>query len=138
VNFLNVGPWELMVLLIIAILLLGPRRMVELARTIGNVASQMRQLSNEFLGTIQAELRATEHETHQTLENIAKGETEPVASIRAEIEATEHETRQALEDIAKGETEPVASIRAALEDTERETRQVLEDTIKDEPGQRAG
>ena len=137
-NFLNVGPWELMVLLIIAILLLGPKRMVELARIIGHATSQMRQLSNEFLGTIQAELRATEHETHQTLENIAKGEPEPVASIRAELEATEHETRQTLEDIAKGKPEPVASIRAALEDTERETRQVLEDIIKDEPGQRAG
>ena len=129
-----------MVLLIIAILLLGPKRMVELARTIGHATSQIRQLSNEFLGTIQAELRATEHETHQTLENIAKGEPEPVASIRAELEATERETRQALEDIAKGEPEPVVSIRAALEDTERETRQVLENVVKvkDEPGQRAG
>ena len=71
-NFLNVGPWELTVVLIIAILLVGPRRMAEIARTIGRTTSQMRRLSSEFLGTIQAELQATEQEAQQALESIAK------------------------------------------------------------------
>ena len=44
-NFLNVGPWEVTVILIIAILVVGPKRMVEVGRSIGRAASQMRRLS---------------------------------------------------------------------------------------------
>jgi len=79
VNFLNVGPWELTVILIIAILLIGPKRMMELARAIGRVTSQLRKLSNEFTASIQAELQATERETRQVLEDIVKDEPGPRA-----------------------------------------------------------
>lgn len=100
-NFLNVGPWELMVILVIAILLVGPRRVVEIARTIGRVTAQMRKLSGEFMGTIQAELRATEQEARQVLENVVEEGQQPVASIPAEFQATERETHEALEEIVE-------------------------------------
>ncbi|RLC63980.1 MAG: hypothetical protein DRI80_02545 [Chloroflexota bacterium] len=78
-DFLNVGPWEVTVILIITLLLVGPRRMVELARTFGRATSQLRQLSNEFTATIQAELLATEREARQALENIIEAESAPKA-----------------------------------------------------------
>lgn len=102
-NFLNVGPWELTVILIIAILLIGPQRMIELARAIGRVTSQLRRMSNEFTATIQAELRATEREVRQALEHTVEKKPEPIASIQAELQATERETRQALENVVKDE-----------------------------------
>jgi sec-independent protein translocase protein TatB len=99
VNFLNVGPWELAVILIIAILLVGPKRMAEMARTIGRVTSQMRTLSDEFIGVIQAELQETENETHQALDSIGQDVPGPATGILTELEATERETRQVLENI---------------------------------------
>ena len=87
-NFLNVGPWELTVIVVIAILLVGPKRMVEMARTIGRVSSQMRRISSEFLGTIRDEVEAVEADAHQVLEG-------------AELQATEQETRQVLESIGE-------------------------------------
>jgi Sec-independent protein translocase protein TatA len=83
VNFLNVGPWELIVVLIIAILVAGPQRMVEIARTLGRVSRQLGDLSREFTTALQAEIKAAEKETgipsqdlsevRQDLENALSG-----------------------------------------------------------------
>lgn len=89
-NFLNVGPWELMVILAIAILVVGPRRVAEIARTIGRFTSQIRRLSDEFMGAIHTELQDTE-----------QGEPGATTSIQAELAATERETRQAIGEIAE-------------------------------------
>ncbi len=97
-NFLNVGLWELTLVLIIAITLLGPRRTVEIARSIGRVTAQLRQLSNEFVSTLQTEILTAEREASQTQEKIVAGVAEPLASIRAELQATERETRRMLAD----------------------------------------
>jgi len=66
VDFLNVGPWELVLVLIIAILVAGPKRMVEIARTLGQYSRQLRDLSREFSSALQAEIQATEEEAKQT------------------------------------------------------------------------
>jgi Tat protein translocase TatB subunit len=62
VDFLNVGPWELIVVLIIAILVAGPKRMVEIARTLGQFSRQLRDMSREFTMALQSEIQATEEE----------------------------------------------------------------------------
>ena len=66
-NFLNVGPWELTVVLMIAILMVGPKRMVDLARTIRRYATQLRKLSGEFTSVLQTEIQATEVGARQVL-----------------------------------------------------------------------
>jgi sec-independent protein translocase protein TatB len=121
VNFLNVGPWELTVIVVIAILLVGPKRMVEMARTIGRVSSQMRRISSEFLGTIRDEVEAIEADAHQALED-------------AELQATEQETRQVLESIGEDRRRATTSIKAELQAVERETRQALEEIVENVGG----
>ncbi len=71
-NFLNVGSWELMVILAIAILLIGPERMVEMSRSFGRLSRQLRKMSSEFTSTIQAEMAATERET-KSIGNVIEG-----------------------------------------------------------------
>jgi Sec-independent protein translocase protein TatA len=87
VDFLNVGPWELILVLIIAILVAGPKRMVEIARTLGEFSRQLRDLSREFTTALQAEIDATEREAgragvdlrevQRDLENVLTGSPEP-------------------------------------------------------------
>jgi len=96
---MNVGPWELMVILIIAILLVGPRRVAEVARTIGYITAQVRGLSSEFMGTIRTELEVTEQETRQVLDSAVGESQQSIVSVPAEIQAAERETHQALEEI---------------------------------------
>jgi sec-independent protein translocase protein TatB len=70
VNFLNVGSWELILILIIAILVVGPERMVEMARSFGRISRQLRKMSHEFTSTIQAEISATERETRESIGSV--------------------------------------------------------------------
>jgi sec-independent protein translocase protein TatB len=156
VNLLNVGPWELTVILIIAILVVGPKRMVEIAHTIGRVTSQLRKLSAEFTSSLQSEIMTVESEAKQVRDDTVDSLTslsEPFVSLQAELQATERETRKALESIATGRpqpvestqagreaeqarddtaespkslTEPFVSLKSELQATERETRQALE------------
>ncbi len=99
-NFLNVGPWELSVILIIAILMIGPKRMVEIIRAIGRITAQMRKLSAEFMGAIQAELRAVEQDARQVVDEVGGGKE--IASLPAELDALGRETRQAVSGIVAG------------------------------------
>lgn len=69
-NFMNVGPAEVIVILIIAILVVGPQRMVELARAMGRLSRQLRDLSNEFVSAIQKEVELTKDETDKIGEDV--------------------------------------------------------------------
>jgi sec-independent protein translocase protein TatA len=85
-DFLNVGPWELVLVLIIAILVAGPKRMVEISRTLGRVSRQLRDLSREFTTALQAEIQATEAEATRTgadLREVRKGLEEALSSTPA-------------------------------------------------------
>ncbi len=132
-NFLNVGPWELTVILIIAILLVGPKRMAEIARTVGRTANQMRRLSNEFLGTIQSELQATEQETRQALESVAIDRQES-----AELRAVEHETRQTMEEIVENIENIENIIKGEPETKERHYEEAAEEAAEEATEEQSG
>jgi Sec-independent protein translocase protein TatA len=142
VNFLNVGPWELTVIMIIAILLVGPKRMVEIARALGQMTGQLRRLSTEFTSTLQAEVLTQseaeakeeaqgEDKAKETGGGILRSLTEPFTSLRDELQATERETREALENIVSGESEPIGQIQTELEATAQETRQAMDAITQD-------
>ncbi len=57
-GFMNVGIGELLVVLLIAILVAGPKRAVEIARTLGRLSRQLGDLSREFTSALQAEIDA--------------------------------------------------------------------------------
>lgn len=101
-NFLNVGPFELVMIVLIAILVVGPQRMVELVRSIGRLAGQLRKFSAEFTSMLQAEVLSAEvaetgEETRKTSEDIIEGVARPLSSLQSELLALEKETRRALE-----------------------------------------
>lgn len=80
-NFLNVGPWELTVVLMIAIMMIGPKKMVELARTIRRYATQLRKLSGEFTTVLQSEIQATEQGARQILSEVRQVVEETQAAV---------------------------------------------------------
>lgn len=139
-NFLNVGPWELSVILIIAILLIGPKRLVEVFQAIRRFSGQLRRMSTEFTSLIQSEIQASARETDQAhrgpggqVEEIVKGGLAPLASIQTEIQTAAQEVRQALEDTVHAAPGPIADVEAELPTTAREIRQDLESIAESEP-----
>ena len=53
---LNVGPLELLVVLAVALIVVGPERLPELARSIGRVLRQFRDVQNEVRSMVSSEM----------------------------------------------------------------------------------
>lgn len=60
----NVGVGELLLILLISILVAGPKRTVEIARKLGRMSRELRDLSKEFIGALQTEFGGAEQSAH--------------------------------------------------------------------------
>jgi Sec-independent protein translocase protein TatA len=114
----NIGTGELMVIIIIAILVIGPKRMLEIGQSIGRLARRGRQIWNEVMKTVQAELQ----DTKEAVEEITTGGS----SLAAEVEATGQETGKALQ---KGKAEAF-DMQTELREIGRETQQVMKEVTE--------
>jgi len=91
-NFLGMGPLELVLIVVLALIVFGPAKLPEIMGQIGRAIGDFRratsELSDEFNRTIQAEL----NETKQTIEETKSALTE----VRSAVDSTVSETRAAV------------------------------------------
>ena len=57
---LGIGPWEIAIIAIIALLLIGPRRLPEVMKTVGKGIFELRKASSDFRRTLEHEVTAEE------------------------------------------------------------------------------
>jgi sec-independent protein translocase protein TatB len=57
-NFFNIGTAELLLIFIIALIVVGPRRLPEIGRSIGKIMTDLRKMSQEFTTQMTQELEA--------------------------------------------------------------------------------
>jgi sec-independent protein translocase protein TatB len=57
----NIGPGELVVILILALVLLGPQRLPEVARTVGKGMRDLRRATEDIKETVETEFYKLEH-----------------------------------------------------------------------------
>jgi Tat protein translocase TatB subunit len=57
-DFFNIGTAELMLIFVIALIVVGPRRLPEIGRTLGQILKDVRQMSQEFTAPIMQELKS--------------------------------------------------------------------------------
>lgn len=89
----GIGSTELIVILVVALLVLGPRKLPELAKTLGKAMGEFRRMSSDFQRTIDTELdreekqkRREEEAKRQALkkqqeeEALAKAPSKPTAA----------------------------------------------------------
>ncbi|MBN1810825.1 MAG: twin-arginine translocase TatA/TatE family subunit [Anaerolineae bacterium] len=117
-GFFNIGTGELMIIIVIAILVIGPKRMLELGQAIGRLTQQGRRIWGEVMKTIQTELQ----DTKEAVEEIAAGGS----NLAAEVKATGQETGKALQK-SKAET---FDMKTELEEIGRETQQVMKEVTE--------
>lgn len=81
----GIGSTELLVILVVALIVLGPKSIPGLAKTLGKVMGEFRRVSTEFQRTMNAEVAQDEHEKRkkeaeeELFGNKAKAETAPTA-----------------------------------------------------------
>jgi Tat protein translocase TatB subunit len=62
-GFLGIGTWEILLILILALIILGPGKLTEFARTLGKIVRAIRKASTELTTAVTRELEATQNET---------------------------------------------------------------------------
>ena len=57
---LGIGGWEVLVILIIAVIIWGPGRVVEVGRTLGKMARTLRKVSSDLTAQVAKEIEEQE------------------------------------------------------------------------------
>src|SRR5438270_12564439 len=87
-NVLGMGPMELLLIIVLALIVFGPARLPEIMGQVGKAIGDFRratsELSDEFNRTIQAEL----NETKQTLEETKSALTEAQTAVNSTVRET--------------------------------------------------
>ncbi len=55
-GFLGIGPWEILLILILALIVLGPGKLTDFARTLGKTVRAIRKYSTDLTTTVTREL----------------------------------------------------------------------------------
>lgn len=100
----GIGSTELIVILVVALILIGPQKLPELIKNLGKGLSEVKKMSNDVKSTLDAEISAAD------VERKAKEETEKEAvRKKAEAEAMDKARQAEAEKQQKAEeTEEVA------------------------------
>jgi sec-independent protein translocase protein TatB len=120
VNFINLGSWELVLIIVIAILAVGPKRLVQIVRTIQKWAAQARRISRQLMGSLQSELdaaddlKATAQDAVEAVREIQRGMTETINGASGGGEALT-ETAQEATTALKGLREDLKKLGRQVE-----------------------
>ncbi len=110
-TFFNIGGWELLVILLIAGIVMGPKRIRDIAHWLGKTSVQLRQISQSFMRQLNAELDAVD-----------SGEMRAAMQDVKDLQRQMQELRQEMAGVVMG---TVDSGRDAL----REGHTVVENSI---------
>src|SRR5579859_429071 len=58
----NLGPMEVLVIFVVAVLVFGPKKLPELGKSLGKGLAEFRRASSELRGSLEREMENIEHE----------------------------------------------------------------------------
>ena len=61
-GFLGIGPWEILLIIILALIVLGPGKLTDFARTLGKTVRAIRKYSTDLTTAVTRELDSTKEE----------------------------------------------------------------------------
>lgn len=101
----GIGSTEFLVILLVALLVLGPKSLATISRTVGKYMGEFRRVSTEFQRTLNAEV--AEEERHESRESVKKqADAARAARIQREASAS-GTTKHPVSSAAKVEKEPL-------------------------------
>ena len=101
-----IGVWEMVIILIIALIVFGPRKLPELGRSLGKSLREFKSASNELRNTLDEEIRV---EDRQRPAAAASTSTAPASSAQPAASAPAAATPAAATPAGAHPTEPGAS-----------------------------
>ncbi len=106
-SILGIGLPELLVILILAGIVMGPHRVRDVARILGRLTAQLQGISREFARQLNAELDALEGDD-------VKGAISDMRSLQREVDALRRELRQVPRSFTDEAKETIREGQAAF------------------------
>jgi sec-independent protein translocase protein TatB len=88
----NIGMWDSLILMVMALVVFGPRRLPQLARQLGKIMYEFRKASNDFKYQMDQELRIAEETDRRTREEARQRALTAGAEAASPVVATETPT----------------------------------------------
>lgn len=108
--FGTLGGPEVILILVVALIVFGPRRLPEIGKSMGKMLAEFRKASNDFKRTIEDELEAEKSRESQPAP-IATPESAPPVTAVTDVTATDVTAKDAATPVP--ETAPVPDVAAA-------------------------
>ena len=87
-----IGMPELLIILTLALIIFGPRKLPELGRSLGKSLGEFKRASNELRNTLDEEIRIEEERSTRPARPAQPVEPAPVAAVEAEPDESEDGT----------------------------------------------
>ncbi|ROR34472.1 Sec-independent protein translocase protein TatB [Inmirania thermothiophila] len=81
----DIGFWEVALVLLVALLVIGPERLPRVARTAGLWVARLRQMVGSVKADIEREIRAQELKELMEQQKAALGDLEPVEDLKEDL-----------------------------------------------------
>ncbi len=118
-SFLGVGIPEILLVLILALIVVGPKRLPEAAAQIGRTVGQLRRYANEFRREFMSEFEDVRSEweaSQQEATEIRRQLSEAEASVKAETRHLDQDVARAVGDVNAALATPIESTARVLPD----------------------
>jgi sec-independent protein translocase protein TatB len=108
-EFLGVGPAELLLILVIALIVVGPERLPEISRTIARTLNNLRAMSQNLTAEWQQELTAV-NEIKAGARELQQSLAEPFKAAQVDLQQNLTEPlKKAQTDVGRAFSQPLAS-----------------------------
>lgn len=123
-NFFNIGTAELLLIFVIALIVVGPRRLPEIAQSLGKIVSDLRKMSQEFTVDMMREVNAPARED-EAKEIAAQDVSEqPVQSLGKIINDVRRISQEFTEEITR-------ELNISLDSAENEAKKIVDQDISE-------
>jgi TatA/E family protein of Tat protein translocase len=95
--FGSIGPAELILIFVIALLVFGPKKLPEIGRSVGRALREFKKTSEEIKGRIEEEIEASE------LKDVRRDIQSGVNEIRSGVQSVKDDIRKDIEAHETGE-----------------------------------
>ncbi|MFZ1084206.1 MAG: twin-arginine translocase TatA/TatE family subunit [Terracidiphilus sp.] len=82
----TIGMWDSLILMVMALVVFGPRRLPEIGRQIGKLMYEVRKASNDFKFQMEEELRKSEEAERKSKEQ-GLGTRDPIPALAARVDS---------------------------------------------------
>jgi Sec-independent protein translocase protein TatA len=89
-DFFGIGPLEILLIFILALILLGPGKITEVARTLGKVVRTIRKAGSDITSAVSNEIEATQNKASPPNPTEPKTEVKPSTNIETEISSRDN------------------------------------------------